>query len=60
MIFITFILVVALGYFIGKEIEKHKWVKSSKTTKFMEVDGKLYRIYELEVKVDKADDNEKR
>jgi len=50
---ISFIVLGVLFYFIGSYIEKYKWVKSCKTTKVMEVDGTLYRVYRLEVKEDK-------
>ncbi len=49
---ISAIIMGGLFFFIGIQVEKHKWAKSCKTTKVMEVDGTLYRVYKIEVKED--------
>lgn len=57
---VTIIVGAVLFYFIGVIVERYKWVRSvKKKDKFIEVDGKLYSVYRVNVKLKKGDKKEK-
>ena len=49
---ITMIMGAVLFFFVGVIVERYRWVRSvKKKDKFIEVDGKLYSVYRVNVKL---------